>query len=433
MQAHVETLVADEPLIDQPAQPGRRPWWASGGYGRLLLGQSVSVVGSQVTFLALPLIAVLTLQATPGAMGLLGALDNLPYLLIGLWVGVFVDRHARRRLMVLSDLLRAVAVVSVPIAALGGWLSFAQLCVVAFIVGFGNIVFDVACQAQLPELVDRDQLVAANGALQMSASLSMVGAPGLVGLLIKAIGAPLAILIDAASYVVSAVSIGSIREPEKARPSEEGSTWAQVVEGLKLVSDDSRLVGIAGGAAMLSLAMNAAFAVLMFYLANRLGLDAGVIGLVFLAFGVGGAVGAAAISPIAARFGTGRVLTGAPLVGAAGLASFTVAAESGLPAPAMLTAIFCGSVVMGVGLVGFSVLASGVRQLLAPIQARGRVLGTLRFLEWGSMPLGSVIGGVVGEVFGAAPAILASAVLLAGAAAWIIATPLRGLRELPDE
>jgi Na+/melibiose symporter-like transporter len=275
-------------------------------------------------------------------------------------------------------------------------------------------------------------MVAANGALQMSASISMVGAPGLVGLLIKAIGAPLAILIDAISYVVSAVSIGSIQQPEEARPSEEGSTWTQVLEGLKLVRDDARLVGIAGGASMLSLAMNAAFAVLMFYLATRLGLDAGVIGLVFLAFGVGGALGAVLTSPIAARFGTGRVLICAPLVGAAGLASFTVAAESGLPLPGTLTAIFAGSVVMGAGLVGFSVLAAGVRQLLAPSQARGRVLGTLRFLEWGSMPLGSVIGGVVGEVFGAAPAILASAALLAGAAAWIIATPLRGLKELPE-
>jgi MFS family permease len=433
MQERVETLVADETPIDQPVTTSRLPWWASGGYGRLLLGQSVSVVGSQVTFLALPLIAVLTLHATPGAMGVLGALDNLPYLLVGLWVGVFVDRHARRRLMILSDLLRAVAVVSVPIAAIGGWLSFAQLCAVAFVVGFGNIVFDVACQAQLPELVDREHMVAANGALQMSASLSMVGAPGLVGLLIKAIGAPLAILIDAASYVVSALSIGSIRQPEEARPAEEGSTWAQVLEGLRLVRDDARLVGIAGGASMLSLAMNAAFAVLMFYLATRLGLDAGVIGLVFLAFGVGGALGAMLISPIAARIGTGRTLIGSPLVGAAGLATFTVAAESGLPLAGTMTAIFCGSVVMGIGLVGFSVLAAGVRQLLAPSQARGRVLGTLRFLEWGSMPLGSVIGGVVGEAFGAAPAILTSAVLLAGAAVWIVATPLRGLRELPDD
>lgn len=432
MQEPAATLVAEDTstTIEPPTHP--RPWWA-GGYGRLLFGQSVSMVGSQVTFLALPLIAVLTLQATPGAMGVLGALDNLPYLLVGLWVGVFVDRHARRRLMILSDLLRAVAVISIPIAALGGWLSFAQLCTVAFIVGLGNIVFDVACQAQLPELVDREHLVGANGALQMSASLSMVGAPGLVGLLVKIIGAPLAILIDAASYVVSAVSIGSIRKPEEARPSEEGSTWAQVVEGLKLVRDDSRLVGIAGGASMLSIAMNSAFAVLMFYLATRLEMDPGMIGLVFLAFGVGGAIGAMAISPVAARVGTGRVLIGAPVVGALGLASFVVAAESGLPGPAVLTVLFSGSVVMGAGLVGFSVLASGVRQLLAPSQARGRVLGTLRFLEWGSMPLGSVIGGVVGEVFGAAPAILTSAVLLAGAAAWVVATPLRALRELPEE
>ncbi|PFG15602.1 putative MFS family arabinose efflux permease [Propionicimonas paludicola] len=420
----------DEQLL-APVEPKQRPWWA-GGFGRLLFGQSVSAVGSQVTFMALPMIAVLSLGATPAAMGLLGAVDNLPYLLIGLWVGVYVDRYSRRRLMVLSDLLRAVAVVSVPIAAIGGWLSFVQLCVVAFVVGIGNIVFDVACQAQLPELVPSERLVGANGALQTAGSLSMVGAPGLVGVLIKVIGAPISMLIDAGSYLVSAISVGSIRTPEQHRPSEETSTWEQVVQGWRLVRADARLIGIGGGLSMISIAMNAAFAVLMFYLVNSLKMDAGMVGLVFVAFGVGGAIGAMTISPLAGRVGTGTALVVSPLVGAAGLAALT-ASDWGL-APTMATiVVFTGAVVMGAGLLGFSVLGSGVRQLLAPEQARGRVLGTLRFIELGSMPLGSVIGGVVGERFGAPAAIWLSAVLLCAAVVWVLATPLRSLRELPTD
>lgn len=415
--------------LDSSERTGRGPWWASGSFGRLLLGQSVSAVGSQVTFIAVPLIAVTLLGATPGAMGLLGALDNLPYLLLGLWVGVFVDRHARRRLMVLSDIIRAVAVVSVPIAAIGGWLTFAQLCVVVFVVGVGNIVFDVSCQAQLPELVDSERTVAANGALQTSTSLAAVGSPGLVGILIRLVGAPVAILVDACSYVVSALSIASIRTPERHRPSEDEATWAQVKEGLSLVRRDSRLVGVAGGAAMLSIAMNAAFAVLMFYLATRLGLDAGMIGFVFLAFGVGGAIGAITVSPVAARVGTGTVLVGGPIVAALGLGLFAVVGGS---SPASMVVVFAGSVVMGAGMLAFTVLAAGVRQLLAPEHARGRVLGTLRFIEWGSMPLGSVIGGAVGEVFGSIPALVVSAVLLACASVWVLATPLRSLRALPE-
>jgi MFS family permease len=421
----------DEQIL-APVQKRQSPWWA-GGFGRLLFGQSVSAVGSQVTFMALPMIAVLSLGATPAAMGLLGAVDNLPYLLIGLWVGVYVDRYSRRRLMVLSDLLRAVAVVSVPIAAISGRLSFVQLCVVAFVVGIGNIVFDVACQAQLPELVPSERLVGANGALQTASSLSMVGAPGLVGVLITLIGAPISMLIDAASYLVSAFSVASIRQPEEHRPSEEGSTWSQVVQGWQLVRADARLVGIGGGLSMVSLAMNAAFAVLMFYLVNQLKMDAGMVGLVFLAFGVGGAIGAMTISPLAGRIGTGTALVIFPLLGAAGLASITAGSAWGLAPSTAVIVVFAGSVVMGAGLLGFSVLGSGVRQLLAPDQARGRVLGTLRFIELGSMPLGSVIGGVVGERFGAPSAIFVAAALLVTTVAWVLATPLRGLRELPTE
>jgi len=422
-----ETLPANDRSEDSPT----RPWWASKGYGRLLGGQAVSAIGSQITFIALPLIAVTSMDAGPGAMGLLGAVDNLPYLLIGLWVGVFVDRHARRRLMIASDLLRAAAVVSVPVAALTGRLTFAQLCVVAFVVGIGNIVFDVACQAQLPELVDAEHLVPANGALQTSASLSMVAAPGLVGLLIKLIGAPVSMLIDVGSYLVSAFCVGTIRTPEQHRPAQDTSTWEQVREGWRLVLADRRLVGLGGGTAMISMAMNAAMAVMIFFLANRLGMDAGMIGLVFLAFGVGGAVGAMSSGALAARMGTGRTLVTGPLVAASGLALFTASGTPLTPSGWTTAVVFFGAVLMGAGMLTFSSLSAGLRQILAPEHARGKVLGTLRFVELGVMPLGSVIGGVIGELAGAVPAAFVGAALLAGASAWVLATPLRGLRELP--
>lgn len=422
-------LIQSDPLVAEAASSRR--WWASNGYGRLLGGQAVSAVGSQITFIALPLIAVVSMGAGPGAMGLLGAVDNLPYLLIGLWVGVFVDRHARRRLMVASDLLRAVAVLSVPVAALSGWLTFAQLCVVAFVVGIGNIVFDVACQAQLPELVDDAHLVPANGALQTSASMSMVAAPGLVGLLIKIAGAPISMLIDAGTYLVSALSIASIRTPEQHRPSPETSTWEQVREGWRLVLADRRLVGLGGGTAMISVAMNAAMAVMVFFLANQLGMDAGMIGLVFLAFGLGAAIGAMGAGALVARIGTGNTLLIGPLVAAAGLAVFAGSATAVAPAGWAVPLVFAGAVFMGIGMMAFSSLSAGMRQLLAPQAARGKVLGTLRFVELGVMPLGSVIGGAIGQVAGAIPAALVSALILASAAAWVVATPLRGLRELP--
>ena len=419
------------PVSDDEQHSATHPWWASHGYGRLLGGQAVSAVGSQITFIALPLIAVAGMGAGPGAMGLLGAVDNLPYLLIGLWVGVFVDRHARRRLMIASDLLRAAAVVSVPVAALAGRLTFAQLCVVAFVVGIGNIVFDVACQAQLPELVDVEHLVPANGALQTSASLSMVAAPGLVGLLIKLIGAPISMLIDVGSYLVSAVCIGTIRTPEQHRPAPDTSTWEQVREGWRLVAADRRLVGLGGGTAMISMAMNAAMAVMIFFLANHLGMDAGMIGFVFLTFGVGGAIGAMGSGALAASIGTGRTMIAGPLLAAAGLALFAASGTPLTPSGWATTVVFVGAALMGVGMMAFSSLSAGLRQLLAPEHARGKVLGTLRFVELGVMPLGSVIGGVIGQLAGAVPAAFVGALILAAASAWVLATPLRGLRELP--
>jgi MFS family permease len=426
-----QAVIEGEPPL--PASTRARPWWRSNGYGRLLGGQAVSAIGSQITFIALPLIAVVSMDAGPGAMGLLGAVDNLPYLLIGLWVGVFVDRHARRALMIASDLLRAVAVLSVPIAALLGWLTFAQLCVVAFVVGIGNIVFDVACQAQLPELVDDAHLVPANGALQTSASMSMVAAPGLVGVLIKVVGAPVSMLIDAASYLVSALSIASIRTPEQHRPGEETSTWEQVRHGWRLVLADRRLVGLGGGTAMVSMAMNASMAVMIFFLANQLDMDAGMIGLVFVAFGVGAAIGAMGAGSLAARIGTGTTLLAGPLVAAAGLVIFALSGTALSPAGWAVPLVFAGAIAMGIGMMAFSSLSAGLRQLLAPEEARGKVLGTLRFVELGVMPLGSVIGGTVGQVSGAIPAVLIGALILASAAGWVVATPLRGLRELPTE
>ena len=177
----------------------------------LLGGQAISALGSQVTFMALPLIAVTLLDSNPLHMGILGALDNLPYLLFGLFVGSLVDRRRRRPLMIVSDLLRALAVLTIPLAFLVGGITFTHLCLVAFVVGLGNLVFDVACQAQMPDIVGDDgDLVQANGALQTTSGIASLTAPGLVGVFIATVGAPLAMLIDAFSYLISAASLRMI-------------------------------------------------------------------------------------------------------------------------------------------------------------------------------------------------------------------------------
>ncbi len=403
-----------------------------GSFGWLLAGQAVSAIGSQVTFMALPLIAVVTLNASPGEMGLLGALDNLPYLLFGLAVGSLVDRHRRRSLMMIADLARAAAVVSIPVVFIFHGISFAHLCVVAFAVGIGNIVFDVACQAQLPDLVEQDRLVGANGALQTSTGIASLAAPGLVGVFIATVGAPVAMLVDAFSYLLSAGSLVMVRrcagrEPE---PKESGtSPGAEIKQGLVAVLRDRRLVGLAGAGAFVSIGMNAAFAVLIHDLSNVVGLGSLGIGFVFFTFAVCAALGALAASQLAARGMVGRCLMVGPLLGGLGLVVFALAGR--IAAPGVLL-VHVGAALAGAGLLAQQSLAAGLRQSLAPEEMRGRILGTLRFAEWGVMPLGSLIGGAVGEVAGTGAALVVSACWVAVAALWVVTTPLRGLRAVPQ-
>lgn len=402
-----------------------RPSIWTPGFVRLFTGQTVSAVGSQVTFIALPLIAVMNFDATPGAMGLLGALDNLPYLLFGLLVGVVVDRFSRRRIMILSDLLRAAAVGWVPIAFLLGRLDFAQLCLVAFIVGVGNIAFDVACQAHLPELVDETRLADANGALGTSASLATVGAPGIVGALIGWVGAAFAMVLDGLTYLVSAISVLAIRKPEEHRPASDETTWQGVLTGLRLVWRDKRLLGLGGGAAMIMIGMNAASAVLIYFLATQLGLGAVAIGLVFLAMGVGGVAGVLVVSQLNKRLTPGAILIAGPIVAAAGLLGAASAGQLAHMGSLML--VFSSALLLGAGLLAYQMTAAGLRQSLVDDRVRGRALGTLRFLEWGSMPIGSLVGGALGELFGAGPTLLVSAAFVAACCVWTLQTPLRRL------
>ena len=398
------------------------------GFSRLWFGETVSVLGTQVTFLAMPLAAVMILGASPFQMGLLGAVDNMPYLIFGLGVGALVDRVSRRRLMVTSDLARAVVLASIPLAAAAGVLSLPQLFVVAFVVGVFNIVFDVSYQAQLPDLVAAERLVEANGKLEMSRSLSLVVGPGLAGTLVQLITAPFAIVVDAASYVVSARSIATIYEPESTPGATGQGLRREVADGLRVVAGDRRLVGIAGAAATVSMAMNAWLAVFVYHLVRDLSLDAGAVGLLFVVFGMGGVVGAVSASRLAQMIGVGRLLAITPLV--AGLGGLAVAIVGG-SGSVLAVKVGGAAAVFGFGLVTFSVTAAGVRQVLAPEALRGRVMATLRFFEWGVMPVGSVVGGLVGEAAGPAAALAFAALVFVSACVWIVASPLRGMKVLP--
>ena len=223
--------------------------WRHPDFVKLWTGQTISLIGSQVTFLALPLTAVLVLNATPAQMGFLTAAGAIPSLLVGLFAGVWVDRHRRRPILIAADLGRAALLLLIPVAALLGVLRIEYLYIVAFLVGTLGLFFEVAHHSFLPSLVGREQLVEGNSKLEISDSVAEIVGPGLAGGLVQLVTAPIAIAVDAISFLISALFLGLIRTPEPAPkpPDEQQNIFGEVVEGLALVSGNALLRAIAGG------------------------------------------------------------------------------------------------------------------------------------------------------------------------------------------
>jgi hypothetical protein len=276
----------EPPSTDRPPAPNSGDWAAlirEPGFGGLWMAQTVSQVGTQVTLLAMPLVAIGELGATPLEVGVLGAVDFLPFLLFTLPAGVWVDRLPRRRILMAADLGRALVLVAIPVAYVAGVLEMWQLYVVGFLAGTLTVFFDVGYQAFLPELVPRDRLAEGNSRLEVSRSAAQVVGPGLAGFLVGAITAPIAILVDAASYLGSAVFL--LRIPTSAvrpRAPADGprpSFRTEIVEGLRYFAANPYLRATAEAVTTLNFAGQVGFAVYLVFVVRELGLSPEAIGL----------------------------------------------------------------------------------------------------------------------------------------------------------
>ncbi|MFF0742778.1 MFS transporter [Streptomyces sp. NPDC004111] len=409
------------------------PSAASGGLLRLrdfrllLAGAAAGQVGAQVTLVALPLVAVLELKAPAFQVGLLTAAETAAFLLIGLPAGAWVDRMRKRALMIRADLVRAAAMASVPLAAVGGVLTMAQLYVVALVTGIATVFFDVAHQSYLPQLLPREQLVAGNGALETVRSSAQVAGPGLGGGLVQLVGAHLAIVADAIGYAISALFLMAIRNPEsKPEPVPGASLRKDVGEGLRFVFGHPLLRVIAGATGLANLFSAMLMATQTVFLVRVLGIQPGVLGLMLAASAVGGLAGALCAGRLAARFGQARLIWLSPLVtgpfavlwplAGKGMAAALFAVASGM--------VFFGAVVYNVAQVSF-------RQMLCPPRLLGRMNATLRFMMWGTLPLGALIGGAVADGLGARAALWVCAAGFLLVPLPLLLSPLRTMRDLP--
>jgi Transmembrane secretion effector len=392
---------------------------------RLWTASTISELGTSISELALPLVAIITLGAAPFAVGLLSSVEFAPYLLVSLPAGVWVDRARRRSTLIGCDLIRAAVMASVPVAWWAGRLTFGHLCAVAFIVAALTIVFDLAYQAWLPDLVGRDLLVRSNAALQVGEQSSAVAGPGIGGMLVAAVGAPVALLADGVSYLVSAALLTRIendRDPAvrvAAAAGGRGGLVVEIREGIAFVAGHRVLRALAVTSAITSLFARAVYVLLLVHLVRDAGMGAGEIGLLLALGSAGFVVGAGAADRVVARLGLGRSLTGAVTVIPVAL---TMLALTIGPAAAPLTVVGFG--LYGGAAVVFTVSSLSVRQTAAPGALLGRVNATMRFVSWGSLPLAGIVGGGLGSVLGLTPAMLLCAVCCAAAVVFVLGSSL---------
>ena len=417
-------------MTAQAATP-TRPLRAYPDFLKLWGGQSISLFGSQITEVALPLTAVLLLDANAAQMGILGTARWLPFLLFTLWVGALADRVRRLPLLIGTDVGRALAMGTIAALAIGGWLDFSVLVVLVFLFGAMTVVFDVAYYSFVPCVVPKAQLVGANSRLQASTSLAQVGGPGIGGLLVQVLTAPYALLADAISFVVSTLSLLWIRteEPKPEPDPEQRGSLARIREGLSITYRNPFLRALAAVAGFYNLFEQWILTLFVLYAVRELGMSAGSIGLVISAAAVGALVGSIAAVPAGRWLGVGpSVLVAVVIESAVMLVVPLAPADSALTFPLLAIAFALN----GMGTASSSVMAITIRQLVTPERLLGRMNASYRFVSYGAIPLGALLGGAAGHALGLRVGLIAGAVLLMTTAVWVLFSPLRSLRSLDD-
>ena len=409
--------------------PAPASLWRNRDFRQLWAAETVSQVGTHITLLALPVLAVTVLHATPLEMGVLTALETAAFLVIGLPAGAWVDRWRRKRVLVANDLIRAVALASLPVAWLMDVLTLPQLFLVAAVTGTATVFFDVAYQSYLPTLVERSQIVDGNGKLETSRAVAQVAGPGITGVLLRVLGAPLLIALDAVSFLVSAAFIGRIRHPDTVPdPATRRRLRTEIAEGLSFVVRHPllrRIVACTGTSNLFSAMTNA---LLVLYVIRTLGLSESTLGFVFSAGAVGGLVGAASAAWFARRVGEGRAI---PLASIVWAVFWTLVPLAAVGAPIVLLVV--GWFGLSWAVVAYNVVQVSFRQRLCPPVLLGRMNASVRFIVFGTMPLGGLLGGVLGTWLGVLPTLWVAAAGGFVACLPVVLSPLMSMDALPDE
>ncbi|MER8041683.1 MFS transporter [Streptomyces sp. NPDC094032] len=394
----------------------------------LLVGETTSKLGTSVTSVLLPLVAVGSLHASPFMMGVLTAAPWLPWLVIGLPAGAWVDRLAPRRVMLVCNAVSAAVFVSVPFAWWLGALTMVHVLAAALASGTAAVFFSTAYSAYLPRLVATDALMERNARLQAGDQAARVAGPGLGGLIAQTVGSAPGLLLDAASFVVSSLCLTAIRaeRPRPAPAAPRRRLGREIADGLRFVAGDAWVRAVTAFGAAVNLAMAGFQAVQIVFLVRTVGVGSDTLGWLVSCGGLGGVLGGLAAGRLARRLGTARALLVVHLTAA----PFGLLAALAGDGPRLLLFVL-GTGVMFAGVVACNVVIVSFRQAYCPPELLGRVTATTLFLNYSTIPLGALLGGSLATLLGARATMWVVTAALLAAGGFLLLGPLRGLRDLP--
>lgn len=403
--------------------------WRNRDFIKLWAGQTISNIGSGISGVALPLTAVLILAATPLQMGVLSALDGIAVLVFGLLAGVWVDRLRRRPIMIAADMGRAALLGSIPLAARLGILHLAQLYIVAALAAILTIFFNVADQSFLPTLVQQEQLVEANSKRGTSDSLAEIVGPASAGPLVQLIGAPFAILFDACSFLVSALSIGLIRtaEPRPVPGKARQNAWREGIDGLRMVKDNTLLRALAVSAALFEFFGNFVGTLYILYIVRELHAAPLVLGFLIAAGGVSALIGTLIAQRVIQRLGPGLSI-GAMLAlyGVFGLLTPLAHGPVAFAVGMLFTAQLLGDASVAI----YFIAEVSLRQAIIPNAFLGRISATMQFLTRGPAPAAAIIAGILGTLLGLRLTIFIGVLGVIFAGVLLLLSPVRRVHSL---
>ncbi|ARU60219.1 hypothetical protein CBW65_03460 [Tumebacillus avium] len=405
--------------------------WRHRDFLKLWSAETISMFGSQITYLALPLIAALVLGATPTQMGILAAAGTVPYLLFGLFVGAWVDRLPRKPIMQIANLFRAGLLLTIPAAAYADVLTIGQLFLVVFLTGTATVFFDVASTSYLPSVIARVDLVEGNSKFEFTNSLSRITGPGLGGALVQLVTAPFAILVDVVGFLVSSLLLTFIRTKETVEQPQGGkqNIWGDIGEGLRVVFGSRILRPIILSTAVFNFCMSLIQPIFLLFITRDLGLAPTMIGLIFGMSGVGAMIGALLAGKLKQRFGVGPAIAWAILF--TGISMLMKLFAVTLPTAGAVPLLMGAQIVDMIMIVIYNINQVSLRMAITPNRLHGRMNASIRFVVVGIMPLGALAGGLLGGVAGVFNTMIIGGVGIMLAACLILFSPVRKMREVP--